>query len=280
MSHYNSYIHRPLVKSNGIYEVGQLIEVYDSVYKIWSVAQIIDIKNNKIKITWYGWNHKYDEWITKNDTAKSCPLQTHTFPMKPLSKPPHEICCSSKEVLLHNSHIIFNTQIKYNFKMNQWFIDKSSPLKSEENMNRTAVIRTIDHKNEIIFDVDKRGNVHAFNTKTKEWNKHNDSPNLYVGSLGWRTLCCQLIENKLYLINFLRSNYIYDINSKHWTILDKPTYSHPPSHTYDSCEIIHIKSQKIFIAFDRYCRNVYYCKYNSNHWIKKDELSAINKFVS
>eukprot|EP01084_Bolivina_argentea_P055353 101493_1 len=274
MSHYNSYIHRPLVKSNGIYEVGQLIEVYDSIYKIWSVAQIIDIKNNKIKINWYGWDSQFDKWIKRNDTTELCPLQTHTFPMKSLSKPPQNMSFSAKKAIVHNSHIIFNTQIKYNFNTNEWFDDKSASLQSE-----SILTRTIDAKNEIIYDIDEKAKVHEFNIKTKQWKISNEKqwgePILYFS---WYEQGCAFIENKLYVVDFFKGNYIYDINSKQWTISAKPTYSKQCVHGV--CKIIYIKSQKIFIAFDRYCRNVYYCKYNSNHWIKKDELSAINKFVS
>eukprot|EP01084_Bolivina_argentea_P010546 19658_1 len=218
MSHYNSYgLQRPLVKSNGIYNVGELLEVYDSSYKIWSVAQIIDIKNNKIKVNWYGWGSKFDKWINKNDTSKLHPLQTHTFPMKPLSKPPEQISCSSKQVI-HNSYIVFNTQMKYNFETNEWFNDKSPPQDSE-----SIVTRTIDRKNEIIFDIDKRGNVHEFNIKTKQWKRSNQQQhNIYFSNI---VSSCELIENKLYVADFFNGNYIYDINSGQCTISAEPTYS-------------------------------------------------------
>eukprot|EP01084_Bolivina_argentea_P055349 101486_1 len=200
MSHYNSYIHRPLVKSNGIYEVGQLIEVYDSIYKIWSVAQIIDIKNNKIKINWYGWDSQFDKWIKRNDTTELCPLQTHTFPMKSLSKPPKKISCSSNQIIMHNSHIIFNLQMKYNLNKNEWFNDTSVSLQSESILTPSH-IGTIDRKNEIIYDIDSKGQVHEFNIKTKQWKISNEKqwgePILYFS---WYEQGCAFIENKLYVV--------------------------------------------------------------------------------
>eukprot|EP01084_Bolivina_argentea_P062787 114772_1 len=87
-SHTEYGLQRPwsnTIANNSTITIGQLLDVFDSNanVNVWSVAQVIDIKDNQLKIHWYGWALKYDEWTNKHD-QKLAPLQTHTLPMIPL----------------------------------------------------------------------------------------------------------------------------------------------------------------------------------------------------
>eukprot|EP01084_Bolivina_argentea_P019098 35529_1 len=115
MTEYNSHgLKCQLIYGNDDF---QLIEVFDNthLYKVWSVAQIIDIKNNKIKIRW---REHYNEWINKTNKKRLASLHTHTFPMEPLVKPPC-ICVENWQPSIYNSCILMEEN-KYDIQQKTW----------------------------------------------------------------------------------------------------------------------------------------------------------------
>eukprot|EP01084_Bolivina_argentea_P246183 412054_1 len=267
---YNQYgLQLPLVNSNtSEIKTGMLMDVYDEYLNVWSIGQIIEIKDDKIKINWYGWKSSWDTWINKNDTAKlTARLTTHTYPLMLLSKPPYII--NECQHIIHKSCLILSNY-NYNIKTNRW-----NPLNkraSYSQLNETYLC-AIDDSNDTTFCVNKQGIVHTINMNTKECKQHNDVKCKKI-KFSVKGTACEYIDNKLYVMD-LFGKYIYYINEKNWKQIGKPSYSDSNvSSTSDKkYKLMYIKSQKKFIAlvvdnikheFYSYC-----CEYNSNHWIKK-----------
>eukprot|EP01084_Bolivina_argentea_P279444 477745_1 len=248
-------------------KVGQLIEIFDNTgsYMIWSIAQIIDIKNDQIKTTYYGWDGSFDEWIHKNNKKRLAPLQTHTFPMELLSKPP---CMHhSYQPSIYNSCIIIKNN-KYDIKMKTW---------SKLTAKCDHKVCAIDYANNRMFYV-YNTKLHTLNLNTNESDMQIDKIPTDIG-LRIYPDACEIIENKLHIITDMHIHFVYDINSKRWTKLAAPTYSHKPI-LCTVVKIIYIKSKQIFITFinsGTWFSNkftTYYCENNnSNYWVKYEELS-------
>eukprot|EP01084_Bolivina_argentea_P186002 320669_1 len=257
---YNKYgLKLSLVQNNvDLYpQIGQLIDTYDEFFQLWSVAQIIDIKDDQIKIDWYGWNSSHDKWINKNDTSKLAPLHTHTFPMKPLSKPPYINDNIKHQSSVHESYITIKNHT-YNTKTNTWS-DYILP-------NISSYVCAIDHENNRIFYVQLHGIVYTFNLNTNKLKKHStDKP----FTMNFNAIC-EFIDNKLHVFDSVGDRRVYDINTKQWKLFLNQNH-------FVINRMIYIKSKKIFIGFghdfshDCFIK-AFYCKYNTDSWIEYKAL--------
>eukprot|EP01084_Bolivina_argentea_P279447 477750_1 len=273
MTEYNSHgLKCPLVYGNDDFpKIGQLIEVFDNnpLYKIWSVAQIIDIKNNKIKIHWCGWREHYDEWINKTNKKRLAPLHTHTFPMEPLAKPPR-ICVENWQPSIYNSCILMKEN-KYDIKQKTW----SKP-------QAEYIACFVDHVNNRMICVDFTG-IYTLDFYTNETAILLDDI-LEMPQQPEDIYAFRLIGNELHIISYEHIYCVYDINTKKMIKLPTATYSHGKDEHRNSSKMIYIKSKNIFISFifnyhtDSECDfEAYYCENNnSNYWIKYNEISSNN----
>eukprot|EP01084_Bolivina_argentea_P181896 314111_1 len=82
--------------------VNDAVDVLD-ILNNWGYCKIIDISDERIKVHYFGWHERYDEWIDKNDERLS-PLNTHTVSRKQLQLPP--IVIGVDQCLLYNRYLI------------------------------------------------------------------------------------------------------------------------------------------------------------------------------
>ena len=69
-------------------QIHDLLDVFDldELVESWLWAHIIEINDNQIKINYYGYTKKNDEWIDKTDNKRLAPINTYTVPFILLKK--------------------------------------------------------------------------------------------------------------------------------------------------------------------------------------------------
>eukprot|EP00475_Leptophrys_vorax_P028524 TRINITY_DN4132_c0_g1_i1.p1 TRINITY_DN4132_c0_g1~~TRINITY_DN4132_c0_g1_i1.p1 ORF type:complete len:913 (-),score=221.36 TRINITY_DN4132_c0_g1_i1:68-2806(-) len=66
------------------YDVGTRIDAQD-LNNIWCVGEVIDIEHKRIKVHFFGWENRFDEWILK-DGNRVAHLFTHTKHPQPINE--------------------------------------------------------------------------------------------------------------------------------------------------------------------------------------------------
>lgn len=63
--------------------IGSLFDCLDQERR-WSVAKIVGIDNERVKVHFLGWSENYDEWVCFDPSVRFAPLYTYTYPSVPL----------------------------------------------------------------------------------------------------------------------------------------------------------------------------------------------------
>lgn len=74
--HTNSEMRQPFSTSERKFELGQWIDVQDTIDQ-WLEAQVIDKNTSQVYVHYNGWGSRWDEWID-NGSHRIAPFRTHT----------------------------------------------------------------------------------------------------------------------------------------------------------------------------------------------------------